>query len=122
MFGPELDPADVLGAVGLDEDVAHPELPCQAVSTGAYHVLAPVRDAGALAGAVARLRPHRRRCSRSTAATCLYVVAPEPDAGTARARSFFAAAEPGEDPATGSAAGPLCAYLAQRDRRAARDA
>ena len=49
-FGPELDPSDVLGAVGLSEDDAHPELPCQAVSTGAFHVLAPVHDAAVLGG------------------------------------------------------------------------
>ena len=45
---------------------------------------------------------------------CLYVAAVDPEAGTARARSFATRAEIGEDPATGSAAGPLCAYLAER--------
>ena len=59
-YGPELDPSDVLGAVGLSEDDRDPELPCQAVSTGAYHVLAPVRDETVLVRAVARLRPHLR--------------------------------------------------------------
>ena len=38
----------------------------------------------------------------------------EPDAERARARSFSGTAEMGEDPATGSAAGALCAYLAER--------
>jgi len=36
------------------------------------------------------------------------------DAGTARARSFPALDVESEDPATGSAAGPLGAYLADR--------
>ena len=113
-FGPELDPSDVLGAVGLSEDDAHPELPCQAVSTGAYHVLAPLRDDTLLGG----LWPDYDRISGLLApfagGLCLYVTAVDPDAGTARARSFPRRAEMGEDPATGSAAGPLCAYLAER--------
>jgi trans-2,3-dihydro-3-hydroxyanthranilate isomerase len=113
-FGPELDPSDVLGAVGLSEDDAHPELPCQAASTGAYHVLAPVRDAALLSG----LWPDYDRIASLLApypgGLCLYVVAVDADAGEARARSFATRAETGEDPATGSAAGPLCAYLSER--------
>ena len=104
----------MLGAVGLSDDDAHPELPCQAVSTGAFHVLAPVRDAAVLAG----LWPDYDRIASLLApfagGLCLYVAAVDPDEGTARARSFATRSEMGEDPATGSAAGPLCAYLAQR--------
>ena len=104
----------MLGAVGMSEDDAHPELPCQAVSTGAYHVLAPVRDGAVLAG----LWPDYDRIASLLApypgGLCLYVTAVDPEAGTARARSFATRAEIGEDPATGSAAGPLCAYIAQR--------
>ena len=113
-FGPELDPDDVLGAVGLSGDDGHPELPCQAASTGAFHVLAPVREESLLAG----LWPDYDRISSLLApypgGLCLYVVAIDTDAGTARARSFATRAEMGEDPATGSAAGPLCAYLSER--------
>ena len=113
-FGPELDPSDVLGAVGLSYDDAHPELPCQAVSTGAFHVLAPVRDVALLSG----LWPDYDRISSLLApyagGLCLYVTAIDTETATARARSFATRAEMGEDPATGSAAGPLCAYLAQR--------
>jgi trans-2,3-dihydro-3-hydroxyanthranilate isomerase len=113
-FGPELDPSDVLGAVGLSDHDADPELPCQAVSTGAFHVLAPVRDATVLAG----LWPDYDRIASLLApfagGLCLYVTAVDTEAGTARARSFATRAEMGEDAATGSAAGPLCAYLAQR--------
>jgi trans-2,3-dihydro-3-hydroxyanthranilate isomerase len=114
-FGPELDPSDVLGAVGLSEDDRDPELPCQAVSTGAYQLLAPVRDASLLAG----LWPDYDRISGLLApypgGLCLYVVAVDRASGTARARSYGALAGMGEDPATGSAAGPLCAYLAERE-------
>ena len=44
----------------------------------------------------------------------VYLAWCEPDKGTARARSFTRTAGMGEDPATGSAAGPLCAYLNER--------
>jgi trans-2,3-dihydro-3-hydroxyanthranilate isomerase len=113
VFGGELDRDEVLGTVGLDADAGHPELPCQVVSTGLAHVIAPVRDAASL-GRVWRDHDRISALLAQQDATCLYLVAPEPESGTARARSFFAAAEAGEDPATGSAAGPLCAYLAQR--------
>ncbi len=44
----------------------------------------------------------------------LYLAHVEPNAGRARARMFSRLVQEGEDPATGSAAGPLCAYLARR--------
>ena len=46
---------------------------------------------------------------------CLRLAAVDPAAGTALARSFFLG-DVGvlEDPATGSAVGPLMAYVAQR--------
>ncbi|MGH9062935.1 MAG: PhzF family phenazine biosynthesis protein [Acidimicrobiales bacterium] len=43
-----------------------------------------------------------------------YLAWPDPASGRAHARMFTRLAAGGEDPATGSAAGPLCAYLAQR--------
>ena len=77
-------------------------------------MLAPVRAASVLAG----LWPDYDRISGLLApyagGLCLYVTAVDADAGTARARSYGTRAEIGEDPATGSAAGPLCAYLAER--------
>jgi len=112
-FGVELDPAEVLGALGLDADDAHPELPCQVVSTGLPHVIAPVRDAGALG----RVWPDYDRIAQLTAphgCVVVYLAHVDPEAGTARARSFARSAETGEDPATGSAAGPLGAYIARR--------
>jgi trans-2,3-dihydro-3-hydroxyanthranilate isomerase len=112
-FGPELDGAEVFQAVGLHGDDGHPELPCQVLSTGLIHVIAPVRDETVLA----RVRPDPERLAallRPHDAVCLYLAATDPDAGAARARSLIDDGKGGEDPATGSAAGPLCAYLAQR--------
>jgi trans-2,3-dihydro-3-hydroxyanthranilate isomerase len=111
-FGPELDPAEVLRLVGLDPADADPELPAQAVGTGVPQVLAPVR-ADALARAVpdfARIEPYLD----GFGAVVLYVAACDPGNGTARARAFGHTADMGEDPATGSAAGPLMAYLHAR--------
>jgi len=112
-YGPELDPDEILGMVGLDGAEADPALPCQVVSTGVPQVVACVRDAAALR----RVLPAYDRIGRLLAdhdAIVLYLAAVDPEAGTARARSFMRSAEMGEDPATGSAVGPLCAHVAAR--------
>jgi trans-2,3-dihydro-3-hydroxyanthranilate isomerase len=112
-FGPELDPEDVLGLVGLDGEAADPALPCRVVSTGAPMVIACVRDAALLR----RVLPDYDRNGRLLAAhdaTVLYLAAVDPSGGTARVRSFLRTAEMGEDPATGAAVGPLCAHVAAR--------
>lgn len=112
VHGPELPRTAILDAIGLTPEHADRALPPQVVSTGLPQLIVPLRDADALArarpdlGAIeALLAPH--------AAVVLYAVVCDPAAGRARARSF-ATAGVGEDPATGSAAGPLCAYLAAR--------
>jgi trans-2,3-dihydro-3-hydroxyanthranilate isomerase len=112
-FGPELDPDEVLPTVGLEAADADPELPAQVVSTGVEQVLVQVRSAAALAG----LLPDYDRIGallRSNGAIVLYVSAVDPEAGTARARAFAGSAAIGEDPATGSAVGPLCVHVAER--------
>jgi trans-2,3-dihydro-3-hydroxyanthranilate isomerase len=117
LFGDEVDGTTAMAAVSLPPDAADPALPAQVLSTGVPHVIAPVRP-DALATAVpdddlVRGLLARVRC------VVLYLAACDRDAGTARARGFFAV--PGgvtEDPATGSAAGPLCAYLHQRTGQA----
>ena len=111
VLGVEFDADDVLGLVGLDGSEADPLLPCQLVSTGVPQVIACVRDAAALR----RVLPDYDRIGRLLTeheAITLYLAAVDPEAGTARARSFMRSAEMGEDPATGSAVGPLCAHVA----------
>jgi trans-2,3-dihydro-3-hydroxyanthranilate isomerase len=113
-FGAELDAERVLAAVGLTPGDADPELPAQAVSTGIAHAIVPVRDAAVL-GRVAPTLAALEAVLADTGCGVVYLAACDPGAGTAQARAFFddpAAAT--EDPATGSAAGPLCAYLEQR--------
>ena len=113
VFGAELDPAEVLAAAGLRPRDADPGLPPQVVSTGANQVLAPVR-----AGALDELRPDFRALEallgEHTAVT-LFLAVCAPGSERIRARALYV--DPGsasEDPATGSAAGPLCAYLHRR--------
>lgn len=114
-FGAEVDPAAAMAAVGLEAGAADLGLPPQAVSTGLGTLIAPVADDAAVAAAApdfeaidALLRP------LSPEVPNLYLVHCRPDAGRAHARMFSRLVGEGEDPATGSAAGPLCAYLSAR--------
>jgi trans-2,3-dihydro-3-hydroxyanthranilate isomerase len=115
-FDDELDPEAVLGAVGLEASEADPDLPAQLISTGLLTLIACVREPGALRrvlpdyGALASLLGPRD-------AIVLYLAHVDRSTGSAVARAFTRAAEVGEDPATGSAAGPLCAHVAARTGR-----
>lgn len=111
-FGQEVDARHVLAAVGLVPGDAHREFPPQVVSTGLPTLIAPV----ARVTCVTRAEPDfelidalsERHGFRTFYLVCLQ------DEGRARARMFASGIVGGEDPATGSAAGPLCAYLAKR--------
>jgi trans-2,3-dihydro-3-hydroxyanthranilate isomerase len=111
--GPELDRDAVMTAVGLRAGDAHPELPPQVVSTGMPRVMAPVGEPDALARALPDYSTIYE-LSESHGSIVIYLVWCDPERGKVRARSFTRTVEMGEDPATGSAAGPLGAYLFQR--------
>jgi trans-2,3-dihydro-3-hydroxyanthranilate isomerase len=114
VFGHEPAPADVMAAAGLVAADAHPQLAPQVVSTGEPHLMAPLRDAAALRRA-APTRAALQALLEPLAALVLYLAVVDLDAGSADARGFFL--DPAgitEDPATGSAAGPLLAYLHER--------
>jgi trans-2,3-dihydro-3-hydroxyanthranilate isomerase len=114
VFGAEPAPADVMAAAGLEPSDAHDRLAPQVVSTGVAHLLVPLRDTAALARA-APGRAAMRALLEPIGAMVLYLAVLDLDAGTARARGFFLdPAAITEDPATGSAAGPLLAYLRER--------
>jgi trans-2,3-dihydro-3-hydroxyanthranilate isomerase len=110
-FGPTFDDRDLVSrAIGLESDDLPEELPIQTVSTGLPPLIVPVRDLATLR----RARP----APASVAPVCeaagaeeLYVFA-ETDEGVT-ARFFGPTVAIPEDPATGSAAGPLGAYLAR---------
>ena len=112
-FGPEIDPTEVADAVRLTSADMHQDLPPQLVSTGQAHVMAPVVPGalGRVAADPIALKPLLDKFQ----ATVVYLAEMDTDEGVARARSFFMDPDGAtEDPATGSAAGPLLAYLHQR--------
>jgi trans-2,3-dihydro-3-hydroxyanthranilate isomerase len=120
-FGTELDAATVLAAVGLDSADAHPDLAPQVVSTGLPAAIIPVANAEAVARAApdfaaidAALADAQPRAGETPN---FYLAWADPEAGEARARMFATLVAGGEDAATGSAAGPLAAYLAEHTGR-----
>ena len=113
-FGEEPEPGLVLESLGLVGADGHPELASQFVSCGNQQLMVPVRDETVLA----RVHPDADALAAVLAqgdGICAYVFWPEPGGESVQARSFFLQGSlVAEDPATGSAAGPLCAYLHAR--------
>ncbi len=112
-FGPELDPHQFTAALGLSADDAHGELPPQVVNTGINHVMLPL----ASPEAIARIQAEPAAVDALLAefeAYGVYAAWCEPEHETARTRMFGQSQQILEDPGTGSAAGPLCAYLNRR--------
>ena len=113
-FGPEVDTERALRALGLAGSDGVSELPPQVVGTGLTHVMVPVREEAALdrvAPDAAALRP----VLEEPGCVCAYVAFLDASGESAAARGFFL--DGGavlEDPATGSAAGPLMAYAHAR--------
>jgi trans-2,3-dihydro-3-hydroxyanthranilate isomerase len=111
VFGdPVDDRAAVARAAGLELDDLVEASPIVAGSTGLAHLMVPLREEGALR----RARRDDAGCDEVCAAAeaeslYLFVVRGE---GDVMARMFDRGANVGEDPATGSAVGPLGAYLA----------
>jgi trans-2,3-dihydro-3-hydroxyanthranilate isomerase len=112
-FGKVITDRELIAAAnGLRPDQLHPDLPAQVVSTGLAHLLVPARDAGAVAAA--EREPRALQTLLDAAGTdAIYLFGIDEDVG-AKARMFDTTLGIGEDPATGSAAGPLGAYLAAR--------
>jgi len=105
------DRAVVAEAAGLVADDLVPDLPVRSVSTGLAHLMVPVRDEPTLRRAE-RNGPRCLDVHRLTGAASLYLFVVRGD-GDVMARMFDPLLGIGEDPATGSAAGPLGAYLAE---------
>ncbi|HXM58487.1 MAG TPA: PhzF family phenazine biosynthesis protein [Candidatus Dormibacteraeota bacterium] len=115
-FGPEHpDPAALAAAISVGPDDLAPGLPPQPVGTGLAHLIVPVRSLDV----VRRLRPVTERWEAAMAGfekLAVYAFAREGElAGSdAHCRMFAPPLGIPEDPATGSAAGPLACYLAVR--------
>ncbi|MBM3668009.1 MAG: PhzF family phenazine biosynthesis protein [Actinobacteria bacterium] len=112
-WGPELDPAAAMAAHGLEPGDAHPEWAPQVVSTGVPHAIVPLASGEALAR-VAPDYPAIDELLAPSGAITAYLCRLDPGGEAVRARAFSRIVELGEDPATGSAAGPLCAYAHAR--------
>jgi trans-2,3-dihydro-3-hydroxyanthranilate isomerase len=120
-FGTTLDAEAAMHAVGLNFAEAHQDLSPQVVSTGLPTAIVPVSDPGSLARAApdfesidALLRDAQPSAGETPT---YYLVWVDEQAERARARMFSRAVIGGEDPATGSAAGPLGAYLSAQAGR-----
>jgi len=111
VFGDPFDDRDaVASAAGVEADDLGPG-PIVPVSTGIAHLMVPVVGEEALRRASRDDRGCVDVCARAGVES-LYLFAVR-DRGDVIARMFDRSAEIGEDPATGSAAGPLGAYLAE---------
>jgi trans-2,3-dihydro-3-hydroxyanthranilate isomerase len=110
-FGPAYADRDLIArAIGLAQTDLHPERPVQTVSTGLPTTIVPVRDADTLHRA-SRNERWIGDAVHATGGEDLYLFARTAEGLTAR--MFDAGFGIGEDPATGSAAGPLGAYVAE---------
>ncbi len=107
------DRAAVAVALGLAEDDLGADEPAQVVSTGAGHLLVPARNRAAVDRAtpdVARLASVLRQAGGE--GCYLYSTDPLDPGAVAYTRFFNPTVGIAEDPATGTAAGPLVARLA----------
>jgi trans-2,3-dihydro-3-hydroxyanthranilate isomerase len=107
----ETDLVLVARAAGLGREDLVEGLPVVPVSTGIPHLLVPVRDEATLRNASRDERACRELFDPDDDAESLYLFTIRGD-GDVMARMFDRWPSIGEDPATGSAAGPLGAYLA----------
>lgn len=96
--------------LNLDQSQLHPDYSAQIVSTGFPTLLLPLRDEEALAAATPD-RAEFESFDFGDLAVNVYPFAFDVPARTARSRCFALDLGGFEDPATGSAAGPLVAYL-----------
>jgi trans-2,3-dihydro-3-hydroxyanthranilate isomerase len=105
------DRAAVAAAAGLEVGDLVDGLPILPISTGIAHLMVPLTDDDALARAVRDERRCLDVCISADDAESLYLFTVR-GKGDIRARMFDRFMSIGEDPATGSAAGPLGVYLA----------
>ncbi len=115
-FGEILDPSLVAPALGLEAGDLDGRHPVQVVSTGLPAIIIPLENLDTLK----RCRPDRERyreLTQTAGSANLYAFCPEPHEAEndLAARMFADDLGVPEDPATGSAAGCLTAYLAEHN-------
>jgi trans-2,3-dihydro-3-hydroxyanthranilate isomerase len=108
-------PAALAAALGLTAADLHRDLPAQVVDTGAAHLLVAVADRGAVDRATPSASALLAELETVGAEGCyLYSLDPRDEHAVAYARFFNPTVGIWEDPATGSAAGPLAGLLVAR--------
>ena len=111
-FGQVVSADAILKAVGLTESVLHPTLKPQTVSTGLPVIIVPIDSIETLSEAkLDRADMYQALQPIGDAWTLNVYLVAQTMSGHWRARSFALDLGGGEDPATGSAAGPFGAYL-----------
>jgi trans-2,3-dihydro-3-hydroxyanthranilate isomerase len=105
----DYDPALCAAAVGLEPGDVLDDVPCQNVSAGNPAVFIPLRDKAAVDGAEVDSVALRRLLADEPEPTCLFAFTPTEKGAYSRmfANDFGIV----EDPATGSATGPLAAFM-----------
>jgi trans-2,3-dihydro-3-hydroxyanthranilate isomerase len=103
----------IAAALGVPFDALHPALPPQAVGTGNTFLMVPLASVAAVSSALADTRM-LNHVEKELGVLGLFFFAFDEMSGGARlrARMFAPGAGVPEDPATGSAAGPVGVYLA----------
>ena len=116
-YGPEHpDPSALAAAISAEpDDILATGLPAQAVGTGLTHLMVPLQSLDV----VRRLRPRAERWDDAMAgfqelAVYAFARGGQLPGSDAHCRMFAPHLGTVEDPATGSAAGPLASYLAAR--------
>jgi trans-2,3-dihydro-3-hydroxyanthranilate isomerase len=116
-FGPEMgNRAEIAAALNLTEADLISGAPIQTGSTGSRFMFVPLRDRATVDRAVLDV-PKIIKALGDQPLVGIFVFAPDPDPGAGRVHSrMFAPHTSGipEDPATGSATGPLGAYLVKQ--------
>ena len=105
----DYDPALCAAAVGLEPGDVLDNVPCQNVSAGNPAVFIALRDKAAVDGAEVDTVALRRLLADEPEPACLFVFTPTDEGAYSRmfANDFGIV----EDPATGSATGPLAAFM-----------
>jgi PhzF family phenazine biosynthesis protein len=107
---PVTEPDALMEALALTaDDLLSTPLP-RTVDTGAAHLMVRLRDAAAVDRAAPAAEKLLKVLKYAAAEGC-YIYAFDPPSATAYARFFNPTMGLWEDAATGTAAGPLCAYL-----------
>ena len=112
------NPGKLAAALGLETvDLTVEDLPAQVVSTGAAHLLVPVRNREAINHAQPETKSLFEELRSVGGEGCyLFSLDPVDPESVAHTRFFNPTVGIAEDPATGTAAGPLTCYLAKYNR------